>query len=506
MAFRSVFRRAGKTVPPWLGGGMLLVGLLALLTWNVLRRAPETPPPLIVYCAAGLKTPVEAIAREYEEKYGVPIQLQYGGSQTLLANLEISRQGDLYLPADDNYLELARSKGLLDETLPLAEMAPVLAVAKGNPRNLRVLADLIQGNAVIAQANPDAAAVGQLTRAVLRKSGHWDALEKRTAVFKPTVNDVANDIALGSADAGFVWDAIVGQYPALEAVSLPELSGASAHMSIAVLHGTEQPTAALRFARYLTAWDRGCRQFERNGFRPVQGDFWSENPEIRLLAGAMLRPAIEQTITAFEEREGVRVLRVYNGCGILVGQMRAGERPDAYFACDRSFLDQVNDLFLDAVDISTNQLAILVPQGNPHAIRNLKDLGKPGLKVGIGHEKQCAMGVLTQRTFRQGSARAEAMKNVVVQSPTGDLLVNQLLTGSLDAAVAYVSNAKSAGDKLEAIAIDLPCAQAIQPVAIGKDSVHKYLTRRLLEAIRSRQSRERFEASGFHWQAGSKKP
>ena len=50
------------------------------------------------------------------------------------------------------------------------------------------------------------------------------------------------------------------------------------------------------------------------------------------------------------------------------------------------------------------------------------------------------------------------MKNVKVQSPTGDMLVNQLRTGSLDAVVAYVSNAVPAADQLEAIAIDIPCA------------------------------------------------
>ena len=41
------------------------------------------------------------------------------------------------------------------------------------------------------------------------------------------------------------------------------------------------------------------------------------------------------------------------------------------------------------------------------------------------------------------------MKNVKVQSPTGDLLVNQLLTGSLDAVVAYISNAAGWDDCLD---------------------------------------------------------
>src|SRR5262249_28455646 len=171
----------------------------------------------------------------------------------------------------------------------------------------------------------------------------------------------------------------------------------------------------------LAARDRGRIEFEREGFQPVDGDPWEETPELQLLAGAMLRPAIDKTIKAFEEREGVRVTRVYNGCGILVAEMKAGARPDAYFACDKSFMEQVHDLFVDAVDVSTNQLVILVPRDNPHDIKSLKDLGKPGLRVGIGHEKQCALGVLTQQTLKQGGFQSAVMKNVKVQTPTGDM-------------------------------------------------------------------------------------
>jgi ABC-type molybdate transport system substrate-binding protein len=91
----------------------------------------------------------------------------------------------------------------------------------------------------------------------------------------------------------------------------------------------------------------------------------------------------------------------------------------------------------------------------------------------------------------------------VVQSPTGDFLVNQLKTGSLDAVIAYVSNAAASGDKLEAIRIDIPCALATQPFAVGRESANKHLAGRLLEAIESAESRERFEGNGFYWKKGS---
>lgn len=480
----------------------ILSGLVGLLAWNPEKWfAQEKQPkePLVVYCAAGIRAPVEAVAKEYEAAYGVPVHLQYGGSQTLLTGIEVSRRGDLYIPADDSFLKTAREKGLINETLSLARMTLVLVVRRGNPKQVTRLEDLLKSDVRLAQGNPDATAIGSLTRDALRQSGHWEALNNRTAVFKMTVNDVANDVQVGAADVGIVWDSTTRQTPGVEAVSLKELARVRAHVSAAILRDTTRPTAALKFARFLAARDRGLPRFAEEGFEPVEGDDWTEEPELKLLSGAMLRPAVEETIIAFEKREGVKVTRVYNGCGILVAQMKAGERPDAYFACDKSFMNDVADLFTDQQDVSTNQLVILFHKGNSHGIKTLTDLAKPGLRVGIGHEKQCALGVLTQQTFREGGMQEQIMKNVKVQSPTGDMLVNQLRTGSLDVVVAYVSNAVPAADQLEAIAIDIPCALAVQPIATGKESKHRQLIGRLTAAILSADSKGRFEANGFHW-------
>lgn len=196
--------------------------------------------------------------------------------------------------------------------------------------------------------------------------------------------------------------------------------------------------------------------------------------------------------------------RVYNGCGILVAQMKAGQTPDAYFACDSEFMTQVTDLFPEPEVVSSNELVILVQKGNPRNVRSLQDLGKPGLRVGIGHEKQCAMGWLTQQTLKEGGVQTEVMANVTVQSPTGDMLVNQLRAGSLDAAVAYLSNAAGSADVLDAIRIeDIPCSQATQPFAVARDSQHARTVQRLYAAILTAESQERFLLQGFRWTAES---
>jgi molybdate transport system substrate-binding protein len=482
--------------------------LLGALSASLLGRRSSAPvgsadkdnEPLVVYCAASNKSVVEAIRADYEKEFGTPLQIQYGASQTLLAALEVAGSGDLFLPADDSYLKLARDRNLLADEFPLARMQAVVAVPKGNPKQIKTLADLLTGDNRIAQANPDAAAIGKMTRDALMASGDWEKLHGKTTVYKTTVNEVASDVKVGAVDCGIVFDAVLHDYDTLEAVAIPELTAAQANIAAAIVKTSKQPQQALHLARYLAAQDKGLARYKEFGFQPIAGDAWTERPEITLYAGSMLRPAIEQTITAFEEREGVRVTRVYNGCGILVAQMKAGQVPDAYFACDSEFMNQVRGLFPESQDVSQNELVILVQKGNPHGIKSLKDLTKPGLRVGIGHEKQCAMGWLTQRTFTESGLQTELMANVTVQTPTGDMLVNQMRTGSLDAAVAYLSNAAGAADHLDAIRIQgIPCSIATQPFGVAKDSTNKQLASRLLEAIKAQPSQERFTSEGFKW-------
>jgi molybdenum ABC transporter molybdate-binding protein len=493
--------------------------VLGVLAWSLLSStAPRIPPvsgdaaakpgeepsptsgPLTVFVAASNRPVFEAVRKEYEAAYKTPIEVQYGPSQTLLSSMEVSGTGDLYLPADDSYLDLAAKKGLIKERIPLATMRAVAVVSKGNPKKIESLNDLERDDVKLVQADPDAAAIGKQTRETLQTAQKWESLKARTTAFKTTVNDVANDVKIGSADVGIIYDAVAATYPELEIVRIPELDPIQAHVAAAVTASTKKPRQALHLARYLGAVDKGLVKYEEFGFTPVEGDAWAEAPELLIYAGSMLRPAVEETFKAFEEREGAKITRVYNGCGILVAQMKAGEKPDAYFACDSEFMNEVQDMFQPRANVAQNELVILVPKGNKHHIASLKDLAQPGLKVGVGHEKQCAMGWLTQRTLVEGGVKDEVMSNVTVQTPTGDMLVNQLKAGSLDAAVAYISNAAGSADVLDAIRIQgLQCSIAVQPLAVSKTTKYPQMMERLAERLKSADSRSQFLSFGFSW-------
>jgi ABC-type molybdate transport system substrate-binding protein len=238
----------------------------------------------------------------------------------------------------------------------------------------------------------------------------------------------------------------------------------------------------------------------------VEGDVWAKEPEILLFSGGVNRPAIESTLNAFAQREGCKLTRVYNGCGILVAQMKAGARPDAYFACDVSFMHQVQDLFFEAMNVSGTDILIAVPKGNPRGIASLEDLTKAGLKLGVANAEQSALGALTARMLEGAGLLPGVMANVRSQTPTADMLVNQLRAGGLDAVIVYEANISQVREHLDLVRIDLPSAKAVQPYAIAQGSQYKHLAQRLLDAITSTESQEKYDKAGFRWLYLSKKP
>jgi molybdenum ABC transporter molybdate-binding protein len=458
---------------------------------------------LVLYCAAGIKPPIEKIAREYSEEYGVDINIQYGGSGTLLSNIRISQSGDLFLAADESYIDEASKYGLIAENQPLAIITPVIAVKKGNPKKINGINDLTDNDIRYALGNPDAASIGKHTRIIFENMGIWDKIKAQVTVMKPTVNDVANDIRIGSVDAGIIWNSTAAQYKDIDILNPGLFSEYNKHVCIGVLNTSEQPTEALRFMRYLSSRDKGNQVFSENGFVPIKGDKWEKKPSIVFFSGGVNRVAIEETIKEFEDREGVDVTRVYNGCGILVSQMKAGQQPDAYLSCDVSFMTQVEDRFTNIADISKTDIVIAVQKDNPKNITQLKDLQKRDMRLGACNPKQSALGALTQNMLKDMGLWEGVVKNIYSQTPTADLLVNQLRTGSLDAVIVYRANVSQVLDKLTVVDINDQRAMAIQNFGISTESDFGWLTRRLIDAISSKESKEKYLKNGFDWQLDS---
>lgn len=244
---------------------LALVGLILALPQSPGR---DDKAELLLYCAASARRPIEELAQRYKQTTGVAVRVQYGGSNTLLSQIEVSRRGDLFLSADASYLNLAKAKGLCTEAIPLAAMHAVVALRTGAAKNVRTLAELLDHR--IAAGNPEQTAIGKAMRECLEESSDWRAVDqaiRARGVYKPTVNDVANDVLLGAVDAGVMWDVVAKQYPGITAVSLPELAKAETQVAIGVLESSNQADEARRFAAFLAS-AAGQVTLQKFGYAP----------------------------------------------------------------------------------------------------------------------------------------------------------------------------------------------------------------------------------------------
>jgi molybdenum ABC transporter molybdate-binding protein len=480
---------------------VLLGGAFWWLTNDNDRDGPGSAD-LLFHCAAGLRKPMSEIARQYQEEFGVKVNLQFGGSGALASQLELAG-GDLYLPADQSYIDSAREKGLMKEAIPVALLTAGLVVPKGNPRGLTTLSDLGKEGLKISLAERSAS-VGRFTWKVLEEEGLLARVNPNVVVTKPTVNAIVEDVATGAVDVSLAWDAVAKNFSEVEWLAVPEFLKRAKRASIGILTSSKDAKRALHFARYVTARDRGRKVFQEMGFMvPDEGDEWSDQPEVTFFSGSMLRPAIQERVREFEEREGCRVNTVFEGCGTLVAQMDAGATPAGYFACDTKFLNKVQERFFTGRIMTRNEIVLLVRMGNPKELFKLKDLGKPGVKLGICDGRKSALGELTRIMLERRGLAKELEVNVAVKVAKGDDLVSAVQARSLDAALVYRSNALASSVTLEEneiVELNDDLAFAEQPFAVAKGSAYPALMRRLGEFLATPEARGRFEKLGFQWE------
>ena len=162
-------------------------------------------------------------------------------------------------------------------------------------------------------------------------------------------------------------------------------------------------------------------------------------------------------------------------------------------------MDQVEDSFQEINDVSSTDIVIVTDLDNSKKIVDLESLTKSGMKLGVCNPKQSALGALTVNMLDKVGLTEDIMKNVVVQTPTADLLVNQLRTGALDAAIVYGANVAKVLDKVAVVKIQSKEATATQNIGINTNSKYKYLTRRLYNKITSETSQQSYLANGFSW-------
>lgn len=241
--------------------------LLSVVARLVVRDSREgRMQPLLVFCAASHRAAMDEIRDDFLAREGCEIEVQYGASQSLLSAIEVSRTGDVYLPADALFLRLAEQKDLIETSQSVARMNVVALVASGNPKGIRQFDDLLRDDVRLVMASATTSALGRRVRESLIPRKLWRPLDDAADAERTTVTEAANDVAVGAADVSLVYDAVAVSYPQLQTVSFDELATARSLVSAGTLRWSDQTEAGNRFLRYLASDEGGRWIFGKHGF------------------------------------------------------------------------------------------------------------------------------------------------------------------------------------------------------------------------------------------------
>ena len=177
---------------------------------SVSTKKPYKGKTITVLCGAGLMKPMNELIQNFENKTGARVEVHYGGSAELFGILTTTG-GDVFIPGAYKYTADAMKRGfILNDTVKnITYHIPVIAVPKGNPKNIKGLEDLAKPGVRVVIGDPKACAIGKVAKKILEKNHLWENVSKNIVVETPTVNQLLIYIATNQADAAIIWGDMV---------------------------------------------------------------------------------------------------------------------------------------------------------------------------------------------------------------------------------------------------------------------------------------------------------
>ena len=213
--------------------------------------------PVTVYAAASLTESLPRIAPG--------ARFQFAGSNQLTLQIRQGAPADVFASASPIYTQQLYREGLVERPHTFATNSLVLAVPRRNPAAVRSVYDLAKRpklKLVVAGAKVP---VGLYTREVLKRLGLLHVLRKAVSQ-EADVKGIVGKLALGEADAGFVYATDVRTAGArLIAIPLPRRAQPTIRYEVAVVKGTRNRAGAFELVADLLGVD-GRRELARAGF------------------------------------------------------------------------------------------------------------------------------------------------------------------------------------------------------------------------------------------------
>jgi molybdate transport system substrate-binding protein len=183
---------------------------------------------------------------------------------------------------------------------------------------------------------------------------------------------------------------------------------------------------------------------------------------LTVYAAASLKPTFTELGATFtRENPGTTVNFSFAGSSDLVANLIGGAPGDVFASADVADMTKATDAGLvtgDPTNFATNTLVIVTPPSNPAGIASFADLAKPGVVEVVCAPRVPCGAAANKIEDTTGVTLSPASE----ESSVTDVL-GKVISGDAQAGLVYVTDAKSAGDKVETI--DFP---------ESKDAVNTY--------------------------------
>lgn len=216
---------------------------------------------------------------------------------------------------------------------------------------------------------------------------------------------------------------------------------------------------------------------------------------VAVFAAASLQKTFTDLSGAFTgANTGARVELTFAGSADLLTQLTQGARGDVFATADAATMDKATRAGLLAgppVPFASNTLTIVVAPGNPKEIRGFRDLGRVSLVM-------CAAQVPCGAALRRIAQRTGVRLQPVSEEPSVTDVLNKVTSGQADAGLVYVTDARSAGEKVSTVAFP-EAAEAVNTyqIAVLKDSSDAELAHRFVDLVTGPAGRPVLQAAGF---------
>jgi molybdate transport system substrate-binding protein len=261
---------------------------------------------------------------------------------------------------------------------------------------------------------------------------------------------------------------------------------------------TRKPLAAVLVAGALAASLAGCASGTPG---PAASGSASEAPElsgtITVFAAASLKATFTKLASDFEAKNpGTKITLNFAGSSDLVTQITQGAPADVFASADTKNMTKLSDAKLidgTASNFATNVLEIAVPPSNPASISSFSDLAKPGVKV-VVCAPQVPCGAATDKVEQ---ATGSTLTPVSEESSVTDVL-GKVISGEADAGLVYVTDVKTAGDKVKGIPFaESDKAVNTYPIATVGTSKNKDLAAAFVATVSGSEGKKVLNDAGF---------